>query len=264
MMGISRRAVLGASLALSLAPFPVAARQRSHAATHGAAPFATEHLIPGSPLDLGQVDLTSPEARVVALTIDDGPDPNDLRILEILRQHEAKATFFCIGGKIARHPDIVLAMAASGNEIGSHSQTHPLMTDLTAGQRDWNLAKPNAALAGMGIHPAWFRPPYGDFDAAVTAQAQAHGLRTVLWTADSQDWKGLGPDAIASRVQERLAPGAVVLMHSTKAASVEALPGILESGKRQGVRFVTMTEWASAMERAAMPSLAMLHAPTGR
>lgn len=264
MTRVSRRAVLGASFALTMASFPAAARQRSYAATHGAAPFATEHLLPGSSLDLGQVDLSSPVARVIALTIDDGPDPNDLRILEILRRHEAKATFFCIGGKIAKHQDIALAVAASGNEIGSHSQTHPLMTDLTVGQREWNLDKANTALASIGIHPAWFRPPYGDFDAAVTAQAQAHGMQTVLWTADSQDWKGLGADAITSRVQERLAPGAVVLMHSTKTASVEALPGILEDGRRQGYSFVTMTEWASAMELAATASLAMLHAPARR
>ncbi|MCG5243379.1 polysaccharide deacetylase family protein [Azospirillum doebereinerae] len=254
-----RRAALGAVIALAVASLPAAAQPRSHTATHGYAPFATEHLLPGAALDLGDVDRESPFARVVALTIDDGPDPNDLRILEILRRHGAKATFFCIGGKVMQHRDIALALAASGNEVGSHSQTHPMMTDLPAAQRDRNLGKANAALAGAGIHPAWFRPPYGDFDETVTALAQAHGLQTVLWTVDSQDWKGLGTDAIVQRVTERLAPGAVVLMHSTKPASLQALSRILEDGERKGYRFVTMTEWQEAMRLAVATPLAMLH-----
>ncbi|CAO3435837.1 polysaccharide deacetylase family protein [Azospirillum doebereinerae] len=258
----SRRAVLGTALAaltLAMVSSPVQAQPRSYTATHGAAPFATEHLLPGSSLDLGEVDRDSPFARVVALTVDDGPDPNDLQILEILRRHGAKATFFCIGAKVTQHGDIAMALAASGNEIGSHSQTHPMMTDLPAAQRDWNLGKANTALAGVGVHPAWFRPPYGDFDGTVTALAQAHGMQTVLWTVDSQDWKGLGADTIVHRVTERLAPGAIILMHSTKAASLQALPRILEDGKRRGYRFVTMTEWQEAMRLAVATPLAMLH-----
>ncbi len=248
---IDRRAMLAGAVALAMTPCAVAAHDRSHAATYGAAPFATEHLIPGAPLSLATVDRASPAARVIALTIDDGPDPRDPLILDVLQRHEAKATFFFIGAKIAAHRDIALAVAASGNEVGSHTQTHPMMTDLTPRQRERNLAKADAALAGVAVRPAWFRPPYGDFDDAVAAQAQAHGLQTVLWTADSQDWKGIGADAIASRIIERLEPGAVLLMHSTKAASLAALPAILEEGQRQGYRFVTMSDWWNAMRFAA-------------
>lgn len=271
MISLLRRAVLPLGLAAGLLALPcpllsasALAGQRSYAATHGAAPFETRHLIPGSDLALGDVDLRRPETHVVALTIDDGPDDNDARILDILRAHGAKATFFYIGAKIPAHRDIARLVAASGNEVGSHTQTHPMTTDLPPAQREWNLAQAEAALALVGVRAAWFRPPYGDVDDALAALARRHGMATVLWTADSQDWKDTGTDIIRRRVTERLAPGAVVLMHSTKAASMAALPAILEEGERRGYRFVTMSEWDAAMRQAVSPSLALLHHPAPR
>ncbi|GLR80918.1 polysaccharide deacetylase family protein (plasmid) [Azospirillum oryzae] len=259
MMTLFRRAVLPLAAALLALPVSAMAGQRSYAATHGAAPFVTEHLIPGSDLDLDQVDRTLPQARVVALTIDDGPDANDPRILDILRAHGAKATFFYIGAKIPAHHDIARLVAASGNEVGSHTETHPMTTDLPPVQREWNLAQAEKALASVGVTATWFRPPFGDVDEALAALARRHGMATVLWTADSQDWKDSGPDVIRHRVTERLVPGAVVLMHSTKASTVAALPAILEEGKRRGLRFVTMSEWDAAMRQSVTPEMALLH-----
>ncbi|WP_376965184.1 polysaccharide deacetylase family protein [Azospirillum sp. A26] len=261
MMTPFRRAVLPFGLAAALLCLPASAMsgQRSYAATHGAAPFVTQHLIPGSDIDLAQVDLTLPSARVVALTIDDGPDGHDPHILDILRAHGAKATFFYIGAKIPEHRDIARMVATSGNEVGSHTQTHPMTTDLKPAEREWNLAQAEKALASVGVTATWFRPPYGDVDDALTALARHHGMATVLWTADSQDWKDTGPDIIRHRIVERLAPGAVVLMHSTKAATVAALPAILEEGERRGLRFVTMSDWDAAMRQSVTPELALLH-----
>ena len=259
MMTLFRRAVLPLAAALLVLPASAKAGQRSYAATHGAAPFVTEHLIPGSDLDLDQVDLTLPQARVVALTIDDGPDGNDPRILDILQAHGAKATFFYIGAKIPEHHEIAKLVAASGNEVGNHTQTHPMTTDLPPAQREWNLAQAEKALASVGVTASWFRPPYGDVDDALADLARRHGMATVQWTADSQDWKDTGPDVIRDRIVDRLVPGAVVLMHSTKAATVAALPAILEEGERRGLRFVTMSEWDAAMRQSVTPELALLH-----
>ncbi|PWC33058.1 polysaccharide deacetylase family protein [Azospirillum sp. TSO35-2] len=265
MIDVVRRAVLpvvrsAVAAALILSPLAAAAQPRSYAATHGAAPFVTEHLLPGSPLNLGQVDRKAPAAQVVALTIDDGPDANDRRILDVLREHGAKATFFFIGSKVEEHKDIAALVAASGNEVGSHTQTHPMMTDLSLPQQEWNLAKADVALAAAGVHPAWFRPPYGDVNDGLAALARVHGMQTVLWTIDTQDWKDIDDKAIFGRVAPRLAPGAVILMHSTKAASLKALPALLDEGRRRGYRFVTMTEWEAAMRQAeAPPPVALLH-----
>lgn len=262
MRPVSRRLLLAAPLALGAlrpssavasapAPSSSTAKPRSYAATHGAAPFATAHLIPGAALDLTMVNRDDPAARVIALTIDDGPDPNDLRILEILHRRDARATFFLIGRKLAGHQSEAVQVVASGNEVGSHTQDHPMMTDIPAPAQARNLDEAGAALARVGVRPGWFRPPFGDFDETVAAEARARGMQTVLWTVDSKDWKGLDAKAIGQRVVERLTPGAVVLMHSTKDASVRALPDILDEGQRQGFRFVTLTEWWEAMHRAS-------------
>lgn len=247
----SRRVLLGAPLVL--AARPGLARTRSYAAAHGAAPFTTAHLIPGDTLDLAKVDLSIPAARVIALTIDDGPDPHEIRMLEVLRQHGARATFFWIGRRIPEHRDAALQVAASGNEVGNHSQDHPMMTDLPPAEMIRNLDAANAALARVGVRPAWFRPPFGDVDGAVAGAARARGMRTTLWTVDTRDWKGVDADTVARRATDHLAPGAVILMHGTKAATETALPRILDEGARQGYRFVTMTEWYETMERAMPP-----------
>ncbi len=250
----NRRAVLFGATAAALSPWsalhaaalPVG-KTRSFAATNGAAPFVTEHLIPGDALDLSRVNRSAASARVIALTIDDGPDPNDPIILDILKQHEARATFFFIGQKIGEHAKAAAAVAASSNEVGSHSQTHPMMSDLSVADQDRDLSTANHALSAIGVHPTWFRPPFGDFDATTLRLARAQGMQSVLWTIDSQDWKGTDAETIANRVVTRLAPGAVILMHSTKAASVKALPTILDAGRRRGFRFVTLTRWREAM-----------------
>ncbi|MCW2242090.1 polysaccharide deacetylase family protein [Azospirillum canadense] len=253
-MTLSRRFVLGAPVALLAArPACAATKHRSYAATHGTAPFATEHLLPGDTLDLTTVDRANPAARVIALTIDDGPDPNDLRILELLRQRNAKATFFCISGKLSAHRDVASHVAASGNEVGCHTHDHPMMTDIPPAAQLRNLETAMEEFGNIGVRPTWFRPPYGDFDETVVREAHDCGMQTVLWTIDSQDWKGLSAGAIHQRVMERLRPGAVILMHSTKPESVRALPTIVDEGMRQGFRFVTMTEWRKAMQACAVP-----------
>lgn len=259
---LGRRALFGLPLAVAalhpaMRPALAAETQRSHAATYGYAPFATEHLIPGSDLDLSTVDPDHPAARVIALTIDDGPDPRDLRILEVLRRHDAQATFFFIGRKVARQHDLTAQVAASGNEVGSHSWEHPLMTDLPPAGRIRSLDATNAEFGRIGLRPTWFRPPYGDFDAAVETAARARGLQTVLWTVDSQDWKGTDAATIGRRVIDRLHPGAVVLMHSTKPASLQALPDILAAGASQGYRFVTLSAWREAMRQAVTVPMAL-------
>jgi peptidoglycan-N-acetylglucosamine deacetylase len=254
---LSRRTALGAGLALALGSrqgrAEAPAKVRSYAATHGHAPFETAHLLPGDPLDLARVDRNAAATRVIALTIDDGPDANDHRILDILRTNGAKATFFEIGRKIVEHPEITKAVIRSGNEVGNHSLDHVMMSDVPPAEQARNLSETNRLLDRLGAAPAWFRPPFGDFDDGVAALARANGLRSVVWTLDTKDWKGLDAAAIAGRVTANLRPGTIVLMHSTKTPTVEALPTILAEGQRQGYRFVTMTEWYAAMKAASVP-----------
>ena len=231
-------------------PSSALAGDGGYVARHGHAPFYAAHLYPGSSLTLSERALHETGENVIALTFDDGPAPNnDPEILRLLAQYGAVATFFVIGSKVGRHMDLLQQMVAAGCEVGNHSWRHPMMTTLSADAQQEELRQTDDLLASAGIQPRWFRPPYGDYDSLTQNIAQTEALETILWSVDSRDWKGGAPEVIAQRVIDDISPGAVILMHSTKANTVAALPKILEFGKNHGYRFVTMSEWKQIMIR---------------
>ena len=231
-------------------PSSVLAGDGSYIAHHGHAPFYAAHLYPGSSLTLSERALRETGENVIALTFDDGPAPaNDTEILRQLALYGAVATFFVIGSKIGRHVDLLQQMVAAGCEIGNHSWRHPMMTTLSADDQSGEMRQTDDTLASAGIPVRWFRPPYGDYDSLTQTIAQSEALETILWSVDSRDWKGGAPEIIAQRVIEDISPGAVILMHSTKANSVAALPKILEFAKNHNYRFVTLSEWKQIMIR---------------
>lgn len=254
---LSRRLFLSGAAIAGLSPPGVAQAanhyaNNSQAAVYGAAPFETHHLLPGDGLDLARVDLGVPATQVVALTIDDGPDGHELALAEHLAAAGAKATYFPIGQKLRRHPEIVRDLHAAGHAIGCHSYSHPMMTGQTNEERDREFQQSRAAFDDAGLPPPlWFRPPYGDWNYEVARRARAHGLHTVTWTVDSRDWKLTKPATVVARVVEHLDAGAVILLHGTRSATVEALPDILAEGRNRGLRFVTLDQWYGAMATAA-------------
>lgn len=255
---LSRRSLLCASLATMATPALAAPEKkaRSYTAMHGHALFSTEHLLPGDGIELSRVDRTINTARIIALTIDDGPVPEDLPLLDTLKQLGVKATFFQVGRNIHRNPEIAKTIIQAGHEVGNHTFAHPMMTDISAAEQLRNLNGANHLLADFGVQPAWFRPPYGDFDSSVVAEARSLGMRTVLWTHDTQDWKGVDADTIARREIAGLMPGTIVLMHSTRTASHTALTTFVPEALRQGYRFVTISEWYQTMQDNVTATLA--------
>ena len=136
-----------------------------------------------------------PGAGVLALTFDDGPAPgNDSEILRLLARHGAVATFFVIGSAIGAHFELLERMVAAGCEIGNHSWSHAVLPGLPPGVQRGEVRATNEVLAGIGIRPRWFRPPYGRTGAETEAIARAEGLESILWSLDSQDWTGHGAD----------------------------------------------------------------------
>jgi len=269
-MGRSRLAGIGIGIVCALAlaatapaAAPAPARERSAAATRGSAPFTSADLWPGAPLALERLTLTQPQDQVVALTIDDGPEPRDRTLRAVLSAAGARATFFYIGTKVARTPELARETGAAGFEVGSHSWSHPMMSDQPPAGQQQELTAANQALGRAGLHPAWFRPPFGDFDQETVRLARTQGLETILWTIDTQDWKGRTAAEIRQRVAERLRPGAVILMHSTKPASLEALPGILADAAARGLRVVDLTQWRQTMLAAARRAQAPGRTGTG-
>jgi peptidoglycan/xylan/chitin deacetylase (PgdA/CDA1 family) len=226
------------------------AQDGSMIARHGHAPFFTAHLYPGSPITLSEEALRTRGEMVLALTFDDGPSPNtEGEILRVLAEYRAPATFFVIGRNTAQHLDALQSLVDSGHEIGNHSWSHPMLSTLSADRQQEELRRTNDVLASAGIVPSWFRPPYGDYDSLTNHIARSEQLETILWSVDSRDWKGGTPDSVARRVNGDISPGAVILMHSTKANTVAALPQILQHATANGYRFVTLSQWKEIMIR---------------
>jgi chitin deacetylase len=190
------------------------------------------------------------EPKLLALTFDDGPDPKVTpRILESLRKHNARATFFVLGSRAARHPELMKEIADQGHAIGSHTATH--------------LKKPSAARAvkeldwtesviaeTTGRRTSIFRPPYGILNNQTTAEAIRRGMAVFLWTISSADTKKIGAEAIASNVINTPNPGDIVLMHdgSGHGDTAVAVEKILSKLSTSGYTFVTLPELLSAWD----------------
>jgi cellulose synthase/poly-beta-1,6-N-acetylglucosamine synthase-like glycosyltransferase/peptidoglycan/xylan/chitin deacetylase (PgdA/CDA1 family) len=200
--------------------------------------------------------------NTIALTFDDGPDPQWTPvILDILARHGAHATFFVIGSKVNEHPELTRRILAEGHELGVHTFTHVELAAVPQWRRDLELTLCQNAIAGVtGFQSALMRPPYSsrtsvlnadEFDAIVDVAADKYLV--VLSDLDTKDWSNPGTKAIAAAATPESGRGAVVVMHdgggdrSQTAASVEQL---LTALGPQGYRFTTVSEGLGLSESA--------------
>jgi len=191
-------------------------------------------------------DVTPPaQDKVVALTFDDGPWPETTdRILKILHQFDARATFFVTGKQVEQFPATVRQMVAAGHVVGNHSWNHPMdeVDDRTAIRE---VEGTNRLIQQViGIRPVLYRPPGGNLDNRLTAYARHKGYAIAMWSVDSEDYYVAAP-LIVDKVLRQVRPGGIILLHDgggDQMTTVEALPQILTALSRQGYRFVTLPE----------------------
>lgn len=154
--------------------------------------------------------------REVWLTIDDGPDPEDTpRLLELLAERGARATFFVIGENAAAHPGLLRAIVDAGHEVAHHTQTHPVGTFwcATPGGIARELDAGLATLRAANIAPTRFRPPVGIKNPWLASALRDRGLTAIGWSARGlEHWLG-DADAVARRALAGVAPGAILLLH---------------------------------------------------
>jgi len=193
------------------------------------------------------------DARGVALTFDDGPDPRSTpQVLDMLDEVGAKATFFVIGRKVADHPELAREICERGHAIGIHSYEHERLMSLRSPwhvRADLERAMDVVARA-TGLRPRLFRAPIGHISPAMARAARELELLVVGWSARGVDgWSGAKPEDVAARVIGKLDDGVIVLLHDAAErgnftpASLSALPDIFEAADKRQLSFVRVDRW---------------------
>lgn len=171
-----------------------------------------------------------------------------LPMLDILKDSGVKATFFFDGSWLSKNSDLAKSIIAQGHEVSNHAYSHPNMSQLSSARQREEIVKTEALLKKLGVANVWFAPPSGDYDDRTVKIASELGLRTVLWTLDTLDWKKPEPSTVVAKVSKMVGPGTLILMHPT-AASQGALRGMISVIERKGYKLGTVSE-ALSSERA--------------
>jgi len=188
--------------------------------------------------------------RKVALTFDDGPDDlYTIRILEVLKQYGVPATFFLVGKRVVKHPQVVERIFREGHGIGNHSWSHAELTEVSAERLRMEVVQTEEAIRQItGERTTFFRPPYGAVSEELLGQLQQMGYKVINWSVDSVDWRAKDVDQILINTLPDVKEGAIILFHSAGGegqnldATVNALPELIYTLKVMGYTFVTLND----------------------
>lgn len=187
----------------------------------------------------------------IALTIDDGPDPEVTpAVLALLDRHAVRASFFCIGERIARHPQLAREIVARGHSLENHSQRHLLHFSLLgprALRAEIAGAQESIAFA-TGVAPRFFRAPAGLRNPLLEPELARAGLQLASWTRRGFDTVSGDPDRVMARLVRGLAAGDILLLHDGHAARtaggapliLAVLPPLLAAVRAAGLKPVTL------------------------
>ncbi len=184
---------------------------------------------------------SSGSEKVVYLTFDDGPNIiYHPLLLDILKEKNAKATFYLVGSNSTLYPSTTKRTVAEGHAIEDHSLTHADLPKLLPNQIMDEIKTTRDILNGFlggDKKITLFRPPFGDYNSIVIKSATSLGLRQELWTVDPKDWSEPTTDELVQKVVKNVQNGSVILLHSNHFSTVKALPIIIDKIKAMGYSF---------------------------
>lgn len=195
-------------------------------------------------------DVDCSVVKCVALTFDDGPTPYTDRLLKILRDNDAKATFFEIGNKVAANPAGAKRVVDAGMELGNHTWEHPNMTTIPPADVAAQFSKASAAIeAATGQRPKLTRTAGGLIDEHVLAEAKAQGLADINWDVIPFDWANdANTDATRYMLMTQIKPNSVVLLHDTYSSTVDLVEQFIPVLRTNGYHLVTVTQMLGPRE----------------
>ena len=182
--------------------------------------------------------------KKIAVTFDAAWSAEDTeQLINILKKHNANATFFVVGDWVDDNPGAVKRLHKAGHEIANHSDTHAALSKISREEIKTEILNCNNKIEHItGVTPKLVRAPSGDYDNKSIEVTESLGMKMIQWDCDSLDWKLLSVDEMYSRVTSKVQNGSILLFHNGVENTPEALDKILTKLEKDGYEFVTVSE----------------------
>lgn len=192
-------------------------------------------------LPIYSVDTSEKE---VAFTMNCAWDANDIdSILETLKKHDIHITFFMVGDFVTKYPETVKKISEAGHEIGNHSDTHPHVNNLNLEKNIEQIQKCSEKIEKItGKKTNLYRGPYGEYNDTVIRAAKSQNSETIQWNLDTLDYSGLTGEQMWKRLENKLAPGSIILSHNGTKHTADSLDMLITNIKKKGYNIVTVSE----------------------
>lgn len=187
-------------------------------------------------------DTTLGLSEKVFLTFDDGPHPATTPyLLELLEEQDVTATFFVIGRRVDRYPELARQIVNKGHAIANHSFNHHLLPILSRKKMEAEIIKTSDIIQGAtGQAPRLFRPPFGIIDRRGAECVSELSMKMIYWGPVSEDWKPIGVRRVVERTMKRVSPGSLIVLHEgpgTAKQTGEATLEIIRKTRQLGFKF---------------------------
>ncbi|WP_088104177.1 polysaccharide deacetylase family protein [Halalkalibacter urbisdiaboli] len=196
----------------------------------------------------GLITSVETNEKVVALTFEDGPGENTYEILNIMKEHDIKATFYLTGNEIVNYFEDAKNIVQDGHEIGNHSYSHQRMVFKSPSFIKEEIEKTDELIRQIGYEgEITFRPPFGKRLVLLPYYLFKQDRDTILWNLEPESYPKIATDSneIVNHVVENIEPGSIILLHVMYESRIESLisvEGIITSLKEQGYSFLTVSE----------------------
>lgn len=183
------------------------------------------------------------DEKKVAFTMNCAWNADDIdSILETLKSNDVKITFFMVGNWVDKYPEAVKKIHEAGHEIGSHSNTHPHVNNLSS---EKNLEEIKLSVKKIenltGSKVELYRTPYGEYNDIVIQTARKNGYYPIQWDLDTLDYKGLTGDEMWNRIKNKLINGSIILSHNGTKHTSDSLDMLIKNIKKQGYEITTVS-----------------------
>lgn len=184
------------------------------------------------------------QEKKLSLTINCAWNADDIdRILDTLSKYKIKVTFFVVGDWVDKYPEALKKISDAGHEIANHSDTHPHVNNLSLEKNQEQIKKCADKIEKItGKRSNLYRGPYGEYNDIVIKAAEQENHKTIQWSVDTLDYKGLTGDKMWERIKDKLTNGTIILMHNGTEHTADALDKIIYQIQEKGYQIVPVSE----------------------